>query len=168
MKFSKKLLLFTFLLPAFVSCDVEEFIDNLCEDSGHLTYCLEFAPMDENGKNLLKSGDFATDEMIIKAVRSNNEEYVVYESADWGSSIFNEESIFIDFGDEDNPEDIITSLVFEAPNMDTKTYKLDIKDKYGESCMVDYSLVEEDNTQDIAECTSCQVGVQEITFELKD
>ena len=171
MKFSKKLLLFTLLLPAFVSCDLEQILDDLCEGTGDLVYCLEFAPLDEEGNNVLKSGELDTDGMVITAVRSDEEEYIVYETADWGNSIFNQESIFIDFGDEDNPEAIITALVFEGPNMETTTYKLDIKDKYGENCMVDYSLVkDEDNTdtQALAECTSCQVGVQNITFELNE
>ena len=167
MKFSKKLLLFTLLLPAFVSCDLEQILDDLCEGTGDLVYCLEFAPLDEEGNNVLKSGELDTDGMVITAVRSDEEEYIVYETADWGNSIFNQESIFIDFGDDDNPEDIITALVFEAPNMETVTYKLDIKEKYGDGCMVDYSLVEDD-TQAMTQCTSCQVGVQDITFELKD
>lgn len=169
MKFSKKLLLFGLLLPAFVSCDIEQFLEDLCDGSGHLVYCLEFAPVDEDGNNMLKNGKLDTDGMIIKAVRADNEEYIVYESADWGNSIFHEESIFIDFGDDDNPEDIITALIFEGPNMETTTYKLDIKEKYGESCMVDYDLVEENNdTQAITHCTSCQKGVHDITFELNE
>ncbi len=170
MKFSKKLLLFTLLLTAFVSCNLEEVLDELCQDNGHLVYCLEFKPVDKDGNNMLTNGDLDTDDMTIKAVRSNGDDYIVYESADWGNSIFNEESIFIDFGDEDNPEDIITSLVFEAPNMDAKTYKLNIKEKYGESCMVDYSLEEENTTatQTMTECTSCQMGVHDIRFELNE
>jgi hypothetical protein len=160
MKFSRKLLLFGLLLPAFVSCDLEAVLQNLCQDSGYLTYCLEFKPLDKNGANALTSGTLDMDDLVIKAVRSDETEYVVYEAADWGNSILNTESIFIDFGDNDDPMAIIKSLVFETKGAEPITYDLKINEKYSESCMVDFNLQKEEKVQ----CTSCQKGIQEIAL----
>ena len=164
MTFTKKLLFIALLIPCLTSCDIQGFIDDLCENSSTLTYCLDFKAVDKNtGENLFANKAIKTSEVTVTAVKENGEEYVVYEGSGWD---LYQESIFIDFGDEDDPEALIASLIFEAPNMETVVYNLDIKDKHGEGCMVEYDLVEE--VENTVTCEVCQIGQQNISVELAD
>ena len=102
-------------------------------------------------------------DVTVTAVKQDESSYVVYEGDDW--SLF-QESVFIDFGDEDDPEAIIQSLIFEAPGMETIVYDLEIKDKFGQGCMVEYDLIEENTST--RTCETCQVGQHNIAVQLSE
>lgn len=163
MTFSKKLLLLAFFIPAvtFVSCDLEALLEEICDSSSTLTYCLDFKAIDsETGEDLISNGTFKTSDLTIKAQKASGDEYIVFDGS-YGSAY--DESVFIDFGDADDANAIITKLIFESPSIETASFDLDIKEKKDKNCMVAYDLKQSERTA----CVSCQVGAQSIGFKLK-
>jgi len=153
MKTIKTFALLMLMLPLFTSCDLEELFDM------GMVYCIEFQPIDDKGENLMENGTFDSKQLKVKAIYANEVEKEVYDGR--SESFWGMESIFIDFGYDDDPATMVNALVFELPDGTSETYKLDIKNEKDENGLVDYNLNAIDGT---LVCTTCQVGVKEIQF----
>ncbi len=153
MKTIKTFALLMLMLPFFTSCDLEGIFDM------GMVYCIEFEPVNDQGENQLKSGDFDAKQLKVKAVYANEVEEVVYDGEYAADSYM--ESIFLDFTNNEDADMVVNTLIFELPDGAVEVYELDIKPEKDRAGLVDYDLF--DGAGKLV-CTTCQQGVKEIEF----